>query len=153
MGIRRDTGAARRRRERKHRRDVKGGGLGARDRMSKNVFTVRPETPLAGANALMRERKIRHLPVVDRGDVLRPAQRRARVHDRRSAGADAQHDGLAQRPAARERLHDSGDHAVPGSDAARDRHRRRRQAVALGGRHPEDAARAEPQRSFSPGMT
>ena len=44
--------------------------MSVRDRMSKNVTTVRPETPLAGAAALMRERKIRHLPVVDRAGRL-----------------------------------------------------------------------------------
>lgn len=44
--------------------------MSVRERMSTSVTTVRPETPLAGAAALMRERKIRHLPVVDRGSRL-----------------------------------------------------------------------------------
>ena len=44
--------------------------MSVRERMSTSVMTVRAETPLAGAVALMRERKIRHLPVVDRANRL-----------------------------------------------------------------------------------
>ena len=39
--------------------------ISVRDRMSRAVTTVRPEARLADAAALMRDRKIRHLPVVD----------------------------------------------------------------------------------------
>jgi acetoin utilization protein AcuB len=39
--------------------------LSVRDRMSRGVTTVRPEAKLSAAAALMRDRKIRHLPVVD----------------------------------------------------------------------------------------
>jgi acetoin utilization protein AcuB len=41
-----------------------------RDRMSRRVTTVRPETRLSEAARLMRARKIRHLPVVDRAGRL-----------------------------------------------------------------------------------
>ena len=39
--------------------------MSVRDRMSRTVVTVRPETKLAAAAALMRDRNVRHLPVVD----------------------------------------------------------------------------------------
>jgi acetoin utilization protein AcuB len=39
--------------------------MSVRDRMSRNVTTVRPATRLSAAAALMRDRKVRHLPVVD----------------------------------------------------------------------------------------
>jgi acetoin utilization protein AcuB len=41
-----------------------------RDRMSRRVTTVRPEVRLSEAARLMRARKIRHLPVVDRAGRL-----------------------------------------------------------------------------------
>jgi acetoin utilization protein AcuB len=41
-----------------------------RDRMTRRVTTVRPETRLSEAARLMRARKIRHLPVVDRAGRL-----------------------------------------------------------------------------------
>jgi acetoin utilization protein AcuB len=41
-----------------------------RDRMSRRVATVRPDTNLGDAATLMRTRKIRHLPVVDGGGRL-----------------------------------------------------------------------------------
>jgi acetoin utilization protein AcuB len=41
-----------------------------RDRMSRRVTTVRPDIHLDVAAGLMRERKIRHLPVVDRAGRL-----------------------------------------------------------------------------------
>lgn len=40
--------------------------ISVRDRMSRRVHTVRPEAHLSEAAKLMRARKIRHLPVVDR---------------------------------------------------------------------------------------
>lgn len=44
--------------------------MSARDRMSRRVATVRPEAQLSEAAKLMRARKIRHLPVVDRAGRL-----------------------------------------------------------------------------------
>ena len=41
-----------------------------RDRMSRRVTTVRPEARLSEAAQLMRARRIRHLPVVDRAGRL-----------------------------------------------------------------------------------
>ncbi|HTO12222.1 MAG TPA: CBS domain-containing protein [Candidatus Binatia bacterium] len=39
--------------------------ISVRDRMSRRVTTVRPDSPLGAAARLMRDRAIRHLPVVD----------------------------------------------------------------------------------------
>ena len=36
-----------------------------KDRMSPNVFTITPESPIPDALQLMEEKKIRRLPVVD----------------------------------------------------------------------------------------
>jgi acetoin utilization protein AcuB len=44
--------------------------MSVRDRMSRRVTTVRPEARLSEAAELMRTRKIRHLPVVDRAGHL-----------------------------------------------------------------------------------
>jgi acetoin utilization protein AcuB len=44
--------------------------MSVRDRMSRRVTTVRPEARLSEAVLLMRTRKIRHLPVVDRAGRL-----------------------------------------------------------------------------------
>jgi acetoin utilization protein AcuB len=44
--------------------------MSVRDRMSRRVTTVRPEARLSEAALLMRTRKIRHLPVVDRAGRL-----------------------------------------------------------------------------------
>lgn len=44
--------------------------MSVRDRMSRRVTTVRPEAHLSEAAKLMRARKIRHLPVVDRAGRL-----------------------------------------------------------------------------------
>jgi acetoin utilization protein AcuB len=44
--------------------------MSVRDRMSRRVTTVRPEARLSEAAQLMRQRKIRHLPVVDRAGRL-----------------------------------------------------------------------------------
>lgn len=41
-----------------------------RDVMAKKPITIDPETPVATAIAVMREREIRHLPVVDDADRL-----------------------------------------------------------------------------------
>ncbi len=41
-----------------------------RDIMTAPVITVPPETPLPVANTLMREKAIRHLPVVDKGRLI-----------------------------------------------------------------------------------
>jgi acetoin utilization protein AcuB len=41
-----------------------------RDVMAKRPITIDPEAPLATAIAVMREKEIRHLPVVDDGDRL-----------------------------------------------------------------------------------
>ena len=42
-----------------------GRAMSVRDRMSRHVATVRPEASLSAAAVLMRERRVRHLPVVD----------------------------------------------------------------------------------------
>jgi acetoin utilization protein AcuB len=39
--------------------------MSVRDRMTRKVATIRPEATLRAAAALMRDRKVRHLPVVD----------------------------------------------------------------------------------------
>ena len=39
--------------------------MSVRDRMTRNVTTIRPEATLRAAATLMRDRKVRHLPVVD----------------------------------------------------------------------------------------
>jgi acetoin utilization protein AcuB len=39
--------------------------ISVRDRMSRGITTVRPESTLSAAARLMRDQKIRHLPVVD----------------------------------------------------------------------------------------
>jgi CBS domain-containing protein len=40
------------------------------DRMTRELATVEPKTDIADAAALMGERRIRHLPVVDRGELV-----------------------------------------------------------------------------------
>ncbi len=45
-------------------------GMRVRDRMSRGVVTIHSDALVAGAARLMRSRKIRHLPVVDRDDNL-----------------------------------------------------------------------------------
>ena len=44
--------------------------IAVRDWMSRRVFSIRPDARLSEAAALMRRRKIRHLPVVERGGRL-----------------------------------------------------------------------------------
>ncbi len=61
--------------ERDYTRKVALQGRSSRDTtvaeiMSRNVFTVSPRTDIRECIALMKERKVRHLPVVDGGMVL-----------------------------------------------------------------------------------
>ena len=46
------------------------GELRLRDVMTRNVFTLEPEDDVLGAARLMQEKRIRHLPVIQDGNVL-----------------------------------------------------------------------------------
>lgn len=46
------------------------GGIRMRDVMTKHLFTVEPEDDVLAAARLMQEKRIRHLPVVQDGNVL-----------------------------------------------------------------------------------
>ena len=46
------------------------GGLRLRDVMTTHLFTVQPEDDVLSAARLMQEKRIRHLPVVQDGNVL-----------------------------------------------------------------------------------
>jgi CBS domain-containing protein len=40
------------------------------DRMTRNLATIEPKTDIADAARIMAERRIRHLPVIDRGELV-----------------------------------------------------------------------------------
>src|SRR5207247_256777 len=40
------------------------------DRMTRNLATIEPKTDIADAARVMAERRIRHLPVVDKGELV-----------------------------------------------------------------------------------
>jgi CBS domain-containing protein len=61
--------------ERDYARQVSGGGLNAmdtlvRDVMTENVFSLSPVQNVQAAMTLMTEERIRHLPVVEAGEVI-----------------------------------------------------------------------------------
>jgi CBS domain-containing protein len=52
--------------------------MDVRDIMTRNPFSIEPESPLGTAIAVMVERKIRHLPVIDERGAVAPLSSRQR---------------------------------------------------------------------------